>query len=175
MLMLSLAAVIPRVIVGLIFAGHGAQKLLGWFGGHGLPGTAALFRRIGLEPAVPWAVVAGLIETLGGLALALGLATPIAAIALTAVMFAATFFVHAPRGFWAAAGGYEYPLVLIGICSLFGFAGAGPYSLDAYWNLTYPIPDLYVVGFAVALVVAVALRLVVAWRTSERQASSQAA
>ncbi len=173
--MMTLAVVIPRVIVGLIFAGHGTQKLFGWFGGHGLQGTAAFFRRIGLEPAVPWAVVAGLLETLGGLALALGLATPIAAIGLTAVMFAATFFVHAPKGFWAAAGGYEYPLVLIGICSLFGFAGAGPYSLDAYWNLSYPIPDLYVLGFGAALVVTMALRFVVAWRSSGRQIGSQTA
>ncbi|MER3457834.1 MAG: DoxX family protein, partial [Chloroflexota bacterium] len=74
----DIAILILRV-VGLLFIGHGAQKLFGWFGGQGLAGTAQWLGSLGLQPARFWAVVAGLAELLGGIGLALGLFTPIAA------------------------------------------------------------------------------------------------
>jgi putative oxidoreductase len=66
------ALLILRVVVGSLLVGHGAQKLFGAFGGHGLAGTAAWLESIGLRPGRPWALVAGLSEFGGGLLLALG-------------------------------------------------------------------------------------------------------
>ncbi|MER3469369.1 MAG: DoxX family protein, partial [Thermoflexus sp.] len=77
MLPLDLGLGILRVLIGLLFAGHGARKLLGWFGGSGLNGTAGWVEGLGFRPGRPWALALGLGELLGGLLLALGLATPV--------------------------------------------------------------------------------------------------
>lgn len=168
--MIDIAFVIPRVIVGLLFMGHGLQKLFGWFGGGGIAGTTAYFEKLGIYPARPLAVIAGLAEFLGGLALALGFATPIAAAVLSAVMLTAIVFVHLPNGIWVARGGIEYPLVLIAVNALFGLAGAGQYALDASWHLTWPTPETYVLGLIVAVIIAAVLRLVALWRTGGQHA-----
>jgi putative oxidoreductase len=170
--MLDLALLIPRVIVGLLFMGHGLQKLFGWFGGHGLAGTASFFDQLGIRPATFWAVVAGLAETLGGLALLLGFATPVAAALLTAVMLTAIAFVHAPRGVWSAQGGFEYPLVLIATNLLYGLAGPGQDALDARLHLVWPMPELYLIGAVIALIVAIVLRLVASARLGGQPVSA---
>ena len=122
---------ILRLAVGLAFAAHGAQKWFGWFGGYGLAGTGAFFEQIGFHPGRRGALFAGMAETLGGLALALGAATPFAAAILLGVMLVAIVSVHLPKGFFASNGGYELPLVM-GIASLtFAFTGPGRYSIDA--------------------------------------------
>lgn len=168
--MLDIAFLIPRVIIGLLFMGHGLQKLLGWFGGGGIGGTAGFFEKLGIYPAGPWAVIAGLGELLGGLALALGFATPIAAALLSVVMLTAIAFVHLPNGLWVARGGVEYPLVVIAVSAFFGLAGAGQYALDAYWHLSWPTPQTYVIGLILAVIIAAALRLIALWRTGSQRA-----
>ncbi len=168
--MIDIAYLIPRVIIGLLFLGHGLQKLTGWFGGGGISGTTAFFEKLGIYPSGPWAVIAGLGELLGGLALALGLATPLAAAVLSAVMLTAIVFVHLPNGIWVARGGLEYPLVVIAVGAFFGLAGAGQYALDAYWHLTWPTPETYLIGLIVAVIIAAALRLVALWRTGSQHA-----
>ena len=164
MMLLNLGLVIPRVIIGLLFIGHGSQKLFGWFGGGGIKGTASFFQQLGLRPATFFAVIAGLFEFLGGIGLTLGLVTPVAALAITAVMLTAGIFVHVPKGLWVAQGGSEYPLVLIAAMALFGLGGPGSYALDSIWNLSYPwsanTPLYYAIGFVVVLVLAVLLRLI---------------
>ena len=70
---------ILRIFVGIIFAAHGSQKLFGWFGGYGIAGTGGWLESIGFKPGKAMAIVTGLAELLGGLALALGLLTPLAA------------------------------------------------------------------------------------------------
>ena len=110
---MDLALVVLRLVVGLLFVGHGAQKLFGVFGGGGLEGTAGMFDNIGLRPGWLHARVAGTAEFLGGALLALGLFTPFAAAALIAVMTAAVITVHAPNGIWNTKQGYEFNLVMV--------------------------------------------------------------
>ena len=113
-----------RLIVGLGFAAHGAQKLFGVFGGHGPEGTANFFELIGLRPGKVHAWAAGSAEFFGGLLIALGLVTPFAAAALIAVMTAAVMTVHLRNGFFVSNNGYEYNLVLA--VAVFALAGVGP-------------------------------------------------
>jgi putative oxidoreductase len=125
-------------VVGLIMAGHGAQKLFGWFGGHGVEGTTGFVEKLGWRPARVFALLLGSAELTGGLALAVGFATPLAAAAIIAVLANAAWVVHRPNGLWNTAGGYEYPLVLIATATTLAFAGPGRFSLDHLvgWNLT---------------------------------------
>src|SRR5437764_10754360 len=85
----ELGLFVLRLVIGLLLAGHGAQKLFGWFGGHGLRGTAGFFDQLGLRPGMLHARAAGLMEFCGGTLLVLGLLTPFASMALIAVMTAA--------------------------------------------------------------------------------------
>jgi putative oxidoreductase len=121
---------ILRLVVGLLFVGHGAQKLFGIWGGHGLKGTAGFFEQIGLRPGHVHASAAGLMEFGGGALLALGLFTPFAAAALIAVMTAAVITVHYEKGLWSTGGGYEYNLVLSAVAFGLAAIGAGNWSLD---------------------------------------------
>ena len=127
---MNLGLLVLRVVVGVLFAGHGAQKLFGAFGGAGIEGTAAGFEKGGLRPGRLHAWAAGFAEAGGGLLLALGLVTPFAAVALIAVMTAAIATVHAPNGVWVTKGGYEYNLVLIAVAVALAGAGPGAWSLD---------------------------------------------
>lgn len=74
---MDFALLIVRIVVGLLFFGHGAQKLFGWFGGGGLNATTGWLGSIGLHPARFWALLAGLSEFGGGILLALGLLNPL--------------------------------------------------------------------------------------------------
>src|SRR5919197_5841697 len=78
----SVGAWCLRVVLGSIFIGHGTQKLFGWWNGGGGGGTAAMFDRGGFRPALPFAILAGLAETVGGALLLLGLLTPLGAAAV---------------------------------------------------------------------------------------------
>ena len=120
-----------RLVVGLAFAAHGAQKLFRAFGGEGIPGTARSFERIGLRPGKLHAWMAGSTEFLGGLLIALGLVTPLAATALIALMVAATLTVTLPNGFFVDKNGYEYNLVLVATLFALAGIGAGDWSLDS--------------------------------------------
>ena len=124
-----------RVVVGLILAGHGAQKLFGWFGGGGLGSTAWFFRSVGYRPPRVMAGFAGSAELAGGAALAIGLGTPVAAAAVIGTMLNAMVAVHKGHGLWAIDGGYEYPLVMATVAAALGFTGAGTASLDAFLGL----------------------------------------
>jgi len=127
---MELGLLVLRVVVGALFVGHGAQKLFGAFGGHGVSGTAGFFDSIGLRPGRLHAVAAGSAELGGGVLLALGLVTPLAALLLTAVMTAAILTVHLRNGVWVTANGYEYNLVLIAAAFALAAVGAGEWSLD---------------------------------------------
>ena len=138
-----------RLVVGLGFTGHGAQKLFGVFGGHGIDGTAAFFEQIGLRPGKLHAWAAGSAELLGGLLIALGLLTPLAATALIAVMTAAVLTVHARNGFFVSGNGYEYNLVLAAAVFALAGIGAGDWSLDGMLDL-----DLAGTGWALGALAA---------------------
>jgi putative oxidoreductase len=133
---MNLGLLVLRVVVGLLFAGHGAQKLFGYFGGYGLKGTAGFFEGIGLKPGHVHATSAGIMEFGGGLLLALGLITPIASAALIAVMTAAVITVHFPKGVWVTDGGYEYNLVLGAVAFALAGIGSGAWSLDHAFGIS---------------------------------------
>jgi len=128
---MGVGRLLVRGAIGTFFVGHGTQKLFGWFGGHGPEGTGQFFESVGIRPGRRNAIAAGAAEAGGGLLLALGLATPMAAAALSGVMVTAIHHVHAKNGPWSSDGGYEYNAVLL--AALFDLVdqGPGPLSLDA--------------------------------------------
>jgi putative oxidoreductase len=116
-----------RLVVGLLFVGHGSQKLFGWFGGGGPQGTAAFFGSIGYRVPAVTALVVGLSETGGGLLLATGLLTPLAAFLLATVMLNAIATVVFPKGL---LGGWEFELTLLTVAIVLVATGPGEISLD---------------------------------------------
>ena len=127
---MSIGLLILRLVVGLSLAAHGAQKLFGWFGGYGLAGTGQFLEQLGFRPGRLYAAPAGIAEVAGGLFLAAGFLTPVAAAAVVAVMLVAAVSVHIEKGFFAHNGGYEYTLVLAGAAVALVFTGPGALSLD---------------------------------------------
>jgi putative oxidoreductase len=127
----GLGPLVLRVLVGVIFAAHGAQKLFGWFGGYGLEGTGQFFGSLGLNPGTAMALLAGAAEFFGGLALVFGVLVLPAAAALAFTMLVAIFAVHASKGFFLDAGGYEYALALFAASLSLLFSGGGRCSVDA--------------------------------------------
>ena len=117
-----------RLAVGVIVAAHGAQKLFGWFAGHGLRGTAGFLESLGFRPGRPYAGLLGGTELAAGLALAAGFLTPLAAAGVAGVMLAAVAVVHWDKGFFNMDGGYEFPLgMAVGAAAMaFSGAAAGP-------------------------------------------------
>lgn len=152
MLSSEIAFLILRIVIGLLFVGHGAQKLFGWFGGSGLDGTAEFYAGLDVAPPKLWAGVAGLAEFLGGLGLALGFLLPIAAAAIMGVMLMAIIKVHWQNGMWVSEGGMEYALLNAVLVAVIGLVAPGQYALDTVMGISYPMP----MTFVVALIVVVA-------------------
>lgn len=148
---MDIALLLLRIVIGLLFFGHGSQKLFGWFEGGGIDGTTQFFGQLGFTPPKLWAVVAGLAEFLGGIGLALGLFTPIAAAAIIGAMLMAIIKVHWDSGIWNTDGGFEYPLVNMTVAGFIGYVGAGQYALDAILNIAYPMPLTFFVAVGVAI------------------------
>ncbi|MCW2247089.1 putative oxidoreductase [Azospirillum fermentarium] len=120
-----------RVTAGLLLMPHGAQKLFGLFGGYGLTATGEFFAtQLGLHPGIVFALLAGLVEFFGGLALVLGLLTRPAALAVAALMGVAVVQVHLGNGFFWTSGGYEYPLMWGLTAVAIALKGGDRFSLD---------------------------------------------
>ena len=128
---MKLLILVTRLLLGGLFVGHGAQKLFGWFGGFGPDGTGGWLESLGVKPGRQNAMAAGAAEMGGGGLLALGLATPAAAAAITGVMTTAIRTVHQPNGPWVTDNGWEYPAVIIGTVLAITEIGPGSLSLDA--------------------------------------------
>jgi putative oxidoreductase len=127
---------LARVALGLLMAAHGAQKLLGWFGGYGLDGTADFFETLGFRPGRLFVIAAASGEILSGLLLALGLFTPLAAAVMVSVMVVAAVSVHLPNGLFAQNNGIELPLVYGSVAAGIALTGPGAWSADAALGLT---------------------------------------
>jgi len=125
----DLGILLLRLTVGLVLAGHGSQKLFGVFGGPGLAATGKQFATLGYRPGTFHAGLAGSCELLGGLGLAVGLLTPLAAAAVVGVMINA-MAVGAPHGLWALHGGLEYPMCIAAAAVAIAAVGPGRLSLD---------------------------------------------
>ena len=137
--MMAVGLFLIRVVVGMLLIGHAAQKLFGWFGGHGLAGTGAFFHGIGYRPGRRLALLAGLAELAGGLLLTLGLLTPLAAAIIVGTMIAAAA-THMRNGLWVQNGGYETPLLYAVTALGVAFTGSGGVSLDRLFGLNWPWP-----------------------------------
>lgn len=127
---MNLGIAVIRAVVGVLFMGHGLQKLKGWFGGHGPDATGEAFDGMGLKPGKAHATAAGISETAGGALFATGLLTPLSGTMLTGTMTVAIERVHFRNGLWNQDSGIEYPLVLIGSAFAITATGPGAFSLD---------------------------------------------
>jgi putative oxidoreductase len=126
---------LARLFIGGLFIGHGTQKWFGWFNGPGLEGTTGMMSKLGLAPARANAHAASASETLGGVGIALGAATPLAAASLIGTMVTAIRTVHLKNGFWSTGGGYEFNLTLIAALLLIVDGGPGALSIDGALGL----------------------------------------
>ena len=126
---MSYGLLLLRVIVGGTMFSHGAQKLFGWFGGHGPKGTAGFFSQLGFRAPLAMALLAGLAEA-NGLLVATGFLTPLAALGIAVVMCNAIWTVHWPNGFFNGNGGLEFPLVLLASAVALAATGPGRFSID---------------------------------------------
>ena len=126
---MSYGLLLLRVVIGGTVFAHGAQKLFGWFGGHGLRGTAGFFGSMGWRPPLLMAFLAGVGET-SGLAFAFGFLTPLAALGIATVMLNAIFAVHWRNGFFNGDGGVEFPLTLAAVAVAVAATGPGRFSID---------------------------------------------
>ena len=132
---LSIGLLTARLVVGLVMAAHGAQKLFGWFGGYGLTKTGEFFAHLGFRPGRSFAALAALAEVMSGLLVALGLFGPIGPALMISVMIVAMITVHWEHGLFASGNGVELPLLYIAAAVAFALIGYGQYSLDAWLGL----------------------------------------
>lgn len=126
--LVDISLLVVRVIVGIIFAAHGAQKMFGWFGGPGLAAIAEMMGPVGYLVAIG--------EFFGGLGLVVGFLTRFSAASLIVIMLGAIGMVHGQNGFFQSNNGFEYNLALIGLLVPITLLGSGRYSLG--WYLPLP-------------------------------------
>jgi putative oxidoreductase len=131
----SWTGLILRLTLGLVMFPHGAQKLLGWYGGFGFDGTLGFFTG---TMGIPW-IIAFLIimgESFGSLGLLVGFLTRFSAASIGVIMLGAITLVHWPNGFFMnwfgkqTGEGYEYHLLVLGIAIVLTIIGAGRWSVD---------------------------------------------
>jgi len=127
-----------RLVLGVVFFAHGAQKLLGWFGGYGFHGTIGFFEHLGMPAPLAFLIICT--EFFGGLGLIVGLLTRIAALGIGVEMIGAIFIVHLPNGFFMnwygtqKGEGFEYHLLAIATAAALLLRGAGKFSVDRALN-----------------------------------------
>jgi putative oxidoreductase len=147
--MRDIARLIPRLVVGGLMAGHGAQKLFGWFGGPGLQGAGGWLESLGLRPGQRWAVAAGGSEFGGGVLTALGFLHPLGPIGILASMLMAAVKAHGGKPIWVTEGGAELPVTNMAIAAALALVAPGRISLDCAFGIRLP-------GWMIALAVAAA-------------------
>jgi putative oxidoreductase len=121
---------VARLVLGLLMAAHGAQKLFGWFGGHGLAGTAGYMEQLGFRPGRRFAAAAAMTEVASGLLVALGFLGPVGPALMLSVMIVAAVSVHWEHGVFAMTNGIEVPLLYAAGAATLALAGSGRYSID---------------------------------------------
>jgi putative oxidoreductase len=120
-----------RVVFGLLIAAHGAQKLFGWFGGHGLAAVSGMFESLGFRPGRFFAGAAAVAEVASGVLIAVGLLGPVGPALMMSVMIVAAISVHWPNGLFAVSNGIEMPLLYAAVGAGLTLTGPGLFSLDA--------------------------------------------
>ena len=132
---LSVGLLLLRVVIGLVMAAHGTQKLFGWFGGYGLTKTGEFFAHLGFRPGRAFAAAASLTEITSGILVALGFLGPVGPALMISVMIVAAITVHWKHGLFASDNGIEVPLLYSTGALALVLAGYGGYSLDARLGL----------------------------------------
>ena len=128
---MGIGKLVLRLVVGSIFTVHGLQKLTGEFGGPGLAGIEKMMEATRMYPARRNALFAALGETLSGIGIILGAATPLSVGVATATMATAVRKVHLKNGFFNSKGGYEFNVTLTAAAAALAIDGPGPISVDA--------------------------------------------
>jgi putative oxidoreductase len=136
--MTDFARLIVRLVMGGLLAGHGAQKLFGWFGGGGPEATAGMMESLEMRPAHRWALLAGASEFGGGLLTALGALNPLGPLGVIGSMTMATTKVHWGKPIWTTSGGAELPLTNLSIAAALMIVGPGRYSVDHALGIRLP-------------------------------------
>jgi putative oxidoreductase len=136
---MSVGLLLVRVVVGLIMAGHGAQKLFGWFGGYGVRKTGEFFAQIGFQPGTAFAAAASISEIASGLLVTFGFLGPIGPALMIGVMIVAAITVHWGQGLFAPKG-IELPLLYAAAAFGLALTGYGQYSLDNALGIAGHLP-----------------------------------
>jgi putative oxidoreductase len=134
----DVGVLLVRLTVGGLLAGHGAQKMLGWFGGGGLAGTEGWLEGLGFRPGRRWAWLAAASELGGGLLTAAGLLNPAGPLTAIGAMLVATLRVHSGKPIWTTEGGAELPVTNIAVLAALALAGPGRFSLDRVFHAGLP-------------------------------------
>lgn len=132
---LSTGLLVARLVLGLYMAAHGAQKLLGWFGGHGVAATSGFFEQIGFRPGRPFVIAAAVAEIVSGLLVAAGFLGPIGPALMLSVLVVAVIGVHWANGLFAASNGVELAVIFAAGAFALALTGPGVFSLDAALGL----------------------------------------
>jgi putative oxidoreductase len=135
----SVGLLVARVVIGLLMAAHGAQKMFGWFGGYGLEKTGQFFELIGFRPGSAFAGAAAITEIGGGLLVALGFLGPVGPALIISVMIVAAVTVHWKNGI-ITKDGIELTLLYAAAALGLAVTGFGQYSLDTLLGIAGHLP-----------------------------------
>jgi putative oxidoreductase len=152
--MSHLALFVIRIVSGLLVAGHGSQKLFGWFEGPGLKNWSAATESMGMKPGSFFGPAGAIGEFGGGTLTALGFLNPIGPIAVVTMMILASIKAHWGKPIWASKGGAELALSFLAPTAAVALDGPGQYSLDSLLGVKLPrwVTALSLLGSAAAIV-----------------------
>ena len=155
--MSDIGLLILRLAVGGLLAGHGSQKLFGWFSGPGLKGTAGWLESLGLKPGTIWATAASASEFGGGVLTTLGFLHPLGPLGTIGAMIMATAKAHWGKPIWATQGGAELPVINMGTALALTLTGPGRFSLDHVLGIRLPRALVIAIAIVEAAMVAIGI------------------
>jgi len=146
-----------RLTVGTLVAGHGSQKLFGWFSGPGFKGTAGWLESMGLTPGTAWATAVSASEFGGGVLTTLGFLHPLGPLGMMGAMIMATAKAHWGKPIWVAQGGAELPVTNMAVALALTLTGPGRFSLDNVFGIRVPRALVIAVAIVEAVMLAIGI------------------